>query len=115
VPASRTGVGVTKEPTYGKLTFVCEALYGYWGSEVLEMHTTCKGKRDVEGPFIHTTLLECSGLETDSPANGLRIVTVKLYSASSVAKPPGVVASSQRGKPGVFGVLHHTVFRMTAA
>jgi hypothetical protein len=49
-----------KEPAHGELAFVCEALCGYWGSEeVLEMHTMCKGKRDVEGgPLIHTTLLE---------------------------------------------------------
>lgn len=62
------------------------------GSEALEMHAAYRGKREDDGLFIHTTLLERSGLETGDNGNwnenrSRRTVCFVLY-----CKSPGVFA-----------------------
>lgn len=84
------------EATHGSLaSFVCEALLctrRNLGSEALEMHAAYGGKREDGGLFIHTTLLERSGLETGDNGNwnenrSRRTVCFVLY-----CKSPGVFA-----------------------
>ena len=86
------------------------------------MHAAYGGKREDGGLFIHTTLLERSGLETGDNGNwnenrSRRTVCFVLY-----CKSPGVFALlywlfglESRAYSEFQALLYHAVFRMTAA